>query len=462
MTVMSIRTVTEGGEMDAKTFSGRKPSCDQIIDILPDPFVVIDADYRIIAANRSYRKRYGIKSEELIGRHCYEVSHHAQAPCHHYGEHCPMETVFGSKQTTQVMHVHFNADARPEYVQIQATPLLDEDGEVLYMGEFIYPVNGTEHDDLLVGRSRPILRMTSLLQRVAPTPTTVLLTGESGAGKECVAKYLHQYSSRPKGPFVIVDCGTLGENLIENELFGSEKGAYTGSTTRKKGLFEAAHGGTLLIDEVCELPLALQTKLLRVLETGMIRRIGGTDYHKVDVRVVAATNRDIQEMVDRGEFRQDLYYRLSAFPVHVPPLREHKSDIPAIAEHFLGRIEDGDRHIPLAPEVIEVLLAYDYPGNIRELRNIVERAVILAGDGPIGPEHLVFEHGEPCRQNGETRSGSTTPPAQTLLAGGRQRVDDAALLAALEETGGHRAEAARLLGISERTLYRHVRRLRGG
>ena len=448
--------------MDAKTITGLKPSCDQIIDILPDPFVVIDADYRIIAANRSYRKRYGIKSDALIGRHCYEVSHHAQAPCHHYGEHCPMETVFGSKQTTQVMHVHFNADDRPEYVQIQATPLLGDDGEVLYMGEFIYPVNTPEQDDLLVGRSRPILRMTSLLQRVAPTMTTVLLTGESGAGKECVAKYLHQYSSRPKGPFIIVDCGTLGENLIENELFGSEKGAYTGSTTRKKGLFEAAHGGTLLIDEVCELPLALQTKLLRVLETGTIRPIGGTAYQKIDVRVIAATNRDIQQMVDRGDFRQDLYYRLSAFPVHVPPLRERKSDIPAIAEHFLGRIEDGDRHLPLAPEVIEALLAHDYPGNIRELRNMIERAAILAADGPIGPEHMVFENGEGNGIHGDWPSSQPGRPASHALISARRRVDDSAVLAALEETDGHRANAARLLGISERTLYRHVRRLRAG
>jgi len=447
--------------VDAKTIMGGKPSCDQIIDILPDPFVVIDADYRIIAANRSYRKRYGIEADALIGRHCYEVSHHAQAPCHNYGEHCPMETVFGSKQTTQVMHVHFNADDRPEYVQIQATPLLDDQGEVLYMGEFIYPVNTPEKDDLLVGRSRTILRMTSLLQRVAPTMTTVLLTGESGAGKECVAKYLHQYSSRPKGPFIIVDCGTLGENLIENELFGSEKGAYTGSTMLKKGLFEAAHGGTLLIDEVCELPLALQTKLLRVLETGAIRRIGGTDYHKIDVRVIAATNRDIQQMVDCGEFRQDLYYRLSAFPVHVPPLRERKSDIPAIAEHFLGRSEDGDRHLPLPPEVIEALLAHDYPGNIRELRNIIERAVILAADGPIGPEHLVLESGK-----GRGHHGGWSPSPELGcatghgLASARRRIDDTAVLTALEETGGHRARAAHLLGVSERTLYRHVRRLR--
>jgi transcriptional regulator with GAF, ATPase, and Fis domain len=372
-----------------------------------------------------------------------------------------METVFGSKQTTQVMHVHFNADDRPEYVQIQATPLLDDQGEVLYMGEFIYPVNTPEKDDLLVGRSRTILRMTSLLQRVAPTMTTVLLTGESGAGKECVAKYLHQYSSRPKEPFIIVDCGTLGENLIENELFGSEKGAYTGSTMLKKGLFEAAHGGTLLIDEVCELPLALQTKLLRVLETGAIRRIGGTNYHKIDVRVIAATNRDIQQMVDCGEFRQDLYYRLSAFPVHVPPLRERKSDIPAIAEHFLGRSEDGDRHLPLPPEVIEALLAHDYPGNIRELRNIIERAAILAADSPIGPEHLVLESGKGRGHNG---GWSPSPELGRAtghgLASARRRIDDTAVLAALEETGGHRARAARLLGVSERTLYRHVRRLR--
>jgi len=447
--------------MDAKTIMGVKPSCDQIIDILPDPFVVIDADYRIIAANRSYRKRYGIEADALIGRHCYEVSHHAQAPCHNYGEHCPMETVFGSKQTTQVMHVHFNADDRPEYVQIQATPLFDDQGEVLYMGEFIYPVNTPEKDDLLVGRSRTILHMTSLLQRVAPTMTTVLLTGESGAGKECVAKYLHQYSNQAKGPFIIVDCGTLGENLIENELFGSEKGAYTGSTMLKKGLFEAAHGGTLLIDEVCELPLALQTKLLRVLETGAIRRIGGTDYHKIDVRVIAATNRDIQQMVECGEFRQDLYYRLSAFPVHVPPLRERKSDIPAIAEHFLGRIEDGDRHLPLAPEVIEALLAHDYPGNIRELRNIIERAAILAADGSIGPEHLVLEGGKDRGQHG---GWSPLPEVGRAtghgLASARRRIDDTAVLTALEETGGHRARAARLLGVSERTLYRHVRRLR--
>jgi len=433
-----------------------KPSCEQIIDILPDPFVIIDAEYRIIAANRSYRKRYGISNGDLIGRHCYEVSHHAQQPCHHYGEHCPMETVFGNRQATQVMHVHFDSEKRPEFVQIQATPLFADDGSVRYMGEFIYPVSSQEQDDLLIGRSRSLLRMTSLLQRVAPTMTTVLLLGESGVGKECNAKYIHQYSNRPNGPFVIVDCGTLGENLIESELFGSEKGAYTGSTARKKGLFEAAHGGTLLIDEICELPLALQTKLLRVLETGTIRRIGGTEYHKIDVRVIAATNRNIQLMVERGEFRQDLYYRLSAFPVQIPPLRERKSDIPAIAEYFLKRSDEGDRHLPLTPEIIEALLAYDYPGNVRELRNIIERATILAADGPIDPQHLIFAD----ERNGPTEKVATKVAARPLLAGSKRRVEDTEVLIALEESGGHRARAARMLGISERTLYRHVRRLR--
>ncbi|MFA7096505.1 MAG: sigma-54-dependent Fis family transcriptional regulator [Gammaproteobacteria bacterium] len=433
-----------------------KPSCQQIINILPDPFVVIDRNYRIIAANASYQRRYGSDGRELIGRHCYEVSHHLDAPCSRNGEHCPLETVLLTKDAVHVMHVHFNQEGGEELVQLHAVPLLDDDGNVSYVGEYVVPVNQRVGEEgVLVGRSRPLLRMISLLQRVAPTSTTVLLLGESGAGKERVAQYLHHYSNRANGPFVVVDCAALGEQLIESELFGYEKGAFTGANSRKVGLFEAAQGGTLFIDEVCELPLALQTKLLRVLETGTIRRIGGTGYIKVDVRVIVATNRNIQLMVERGGFRPDLYYRLSAFPVHVPSLRERKDDIPALAEHFLARFEDGDRQIPLAPEVIEALLDYDYPGNVRELRNIIERATILANDEPIRPEHLVFE-------------GARSPEAQDELPGRvealldrrRSRIDGKLLLSVLEKCYGHRAQAARVLGISERTLYRHMRRLR--
>ncbi|MFQ5644176.1 MAG: sigma-54 interaction domain-containing protein [Thiogranum sp.] len=440
-----------------------KPGCEQIIDMFPEPFVIIDRDYCILAANRAYRDHYGFSDEHVIGRHCYEVSHHSTLPCSQHGEHCPLDTVLQTGQPTQVMHIHYGKSGKEEYVQLQATPILSPDGEVMYMGETIHPVNNiVDEQPILIGRSKPMLRLASLLQRVARTPTTVLLLGESGTGKERAAEYIHQYSNCAQGPFVVVDCGTLGENLIEHELFGHEKGAFTGADGRKKGLFETANGGTLLIDEICELPLPLQTKLLRALETGTIRRLGGTEYIKVKVRVIAATNCDIQAMVESGCFRQDLYYRLSAFPVQVPPLREYKDDIPALAEHFLLRSSDGDRHVPLSPEVIEVLLAYDYPGNVRELRNIIERAAILAFGDVLRPEHMVFEGPGTVAEEAATDSAVTEPgPVQHPLLVRREQLDDELVLKALESCAGHRSRAAAMLGVSERTVYRYLKRLSG-
>lgn len=438
-----------------------KPSCEQIINILPDPFVVIDRNYRIIAANQQYRKRYGLEPDgDVVGQLCHEVSHRSSVPCSQHGEHCPLEMVFSTGKPAQVMHVHYDKHGHEECVQLQSTPLFDDQGRILYVGEYIFPVSQKQADNLLIGRSRPMLRMTSLLQRVAPTATTVLLLGESGVGKECVAEYIHEFSPRNNSPFVIVDCATLGENLIESELFGHEKGAFTGAAGRKKGLLETAHGGTLFIDEIAELPLALQTKLLRVLETGTIRRLGGTEYIQIDVRVLAATHRDLQRMVERGEFRQDLYYRLSAFPVHIPALRERPDDIAALAENFLAGNEEGDRYLPLSPEVIEALMAYDYPGNVRELRNIIERAAILAyGDDIIRPEHLVFEGIRPDQLAGT--DGFRDPvPGKHLLQRRSGRLTEGEVLAALEDCNGHRARAAQQLGVSERTLYRYVERMR--
>jgi PAS domain S-box-containing protein len=446
-----------GGNMS----DSKSPSCEQIINMMPDPFVVIDRGYKIIAANRNYLKHYGYnESQEVVGRFCYEVSHHVDAPCSQHGEHCPLETVFETGQPTQVMHVHYH-DGEEEHVQLHSNPLFDGDGNVMYVGEYIYPVHKHNSDcTMLTGRSRPMLRLTSLLQRVAPTQTSVLLLGESGVGKEKVAEYVHQYSPRSEMPFVIVDCGTLGENLIESELFGHEKGAFTGANNRKKGLFEAADGGTLFIDEIGELPLSLQTKLLRVLESGTIRRLGGTGYLKVNVRVIAATNKNLKEMVDCGEFRQDLYYRLSAFPVNIPSLRERPDDIPALAEHFLSRMEEGDRFVPLSLEVIEALLIYDYPGNVRELRNIVERAAILAyGEEILRPDHIVFESGTALVAAPSTRP-DVAAGNNNLLRRRHGRLNEEAVMQALQQTDGHRASAAQLLGVSERTLYRYVQRLR--
>ena len=436
-----------------------KPTCEQIIDILPGPFVVIDKNYQILAANRAYQRHYGVESEDLVGRHCYEVSHHSKVPCSQHGEQCPLEEVFATRQPTQVMHIHYDKDNKEEYVQLQAAPILSDEGEVIYMGEYVQVLSQPgDEDTLLVGGSPAFLRMMSLLQRVAPTQSTVLLLGESGVGKERVAEYIHHYSKRRQAPFVVVDCGTLGESLIESELFGYEKGAFTGATSRKIGLFEAANGGTLFIDEICELPLALQTKLLRALECGTIRRIGGNEYIKVDVRVIAATNRDMQSMVADGGFRQDLYYRLSAFPIHIPALRERKDDIVALTEHFLYSLPEGERHIPLSSDTIEKLLSYEYPGNVRELRNIIERATILACDDILRPDHIVLEGGTV-----QLNSGADVSLGERLqqLVQRRGRLTDKVVLEALHQTHGHRSRAAQLLGVSERTLYRYIQRMRG-
>jgi len=448
------------------TTKAEEPTCQQVIDSFPEPFVVIDRNYRILVANRRYSEHYGFRQADIVGRCCHEVSYRSSKPCSAHGEHCPLDEVFRTGETTQVMHVHWDGSGRDERVQITATPLLGEDGSIQFIGESICPIAKVSEETLLIGRSHGMLHMVSLLQRVAPTQTTVLLLGESGVGKECAAQYLHHYSTRSDRSFLVVDCGTLGENLIESELFGHEKGSFTGAGTRKEGLFEAADGGTLFIDEVCELPIELQTKLLRVLETGTIRRIGGTAYRKVDVRVVAATNKDPLALVRDGRLREDLYYRLSAFPIRVPPLRERKDDIPALASHLLGRIEQGDQHLPLSPRVIESLLQHEYPGNVRELRNILERAVILAAGDLLTPQYLVLDdqRGSVEGQCAPSQVPASKDPAGAL--GGRllsrrgQAPEEAVLLEALERAGGHRGRAAELLGISERTLYRHLQRLR--
>lgn len=445
------------------------PSCDQIIDILPDPFVLIDRNYRIVAANKNYLRHYGMRSaDEVVGQHCYQISHRVDSPCSQHGEHCPLEEVFATRQATQVMHVHYDQHGDEEHVQIHTTPLFDEQGKVLYVGEYIYAIARPSEDQILIGRSRAMMRLLSLLQRVAQTPTCVLIQGESGVGKERVAEYLHQFSPRAKMPFVIVDCSTLGENLIESELFGHERGSFTGANKQKKGLFESADGGTLFIDEIGELPLSLQTRLLRVLESGTFRRLGGTSYHKANVRILAASNRDLLKMVEQGLFRQDLYYRLSAFPIQVPPLRERVDDIPLLAEYFLARSEDADRLTPLSPEVLEALMSYHYPGNVRELRNIIERAAILAyGQELLRPEHLLFDEAtvpeapplaaQPLSPGNVDRNDGQN----ALLYRRNGRLCETQVMQALEACDGHRLRAAQMLGVSERTLYRYVNRLRG-
>ncbi len=310
---------------------------------------------------------------------------------------------------------------------------------------------------LIVGHSPEIIAAVKTLARVAPTDATVLLQGESGTGKELVARTLHRYSARAGRRFVVINCGALPETLLESELFGHVKGAFTGASASRPGLFREAEAGTLLLDEVGDLSPHLQTRLLRALQEKEVVPVGTETPVKVDVRVVAATNRDLTSMVKDGRFREDLYYRLDVVKVTLPPLRERKQDIPLLIDHFLRALARRHRRGPVAvePEAQARLLAYDWPGNIRQLQNVLERALVLAEQDVIGPEHLAEEvrvalpaPGVPTVPAPEA-SGETEPLAE---------VERRHVLHVLDLTKGNRQAAAKVLGISRRTLVRMLQR----
>ncbi len=293
----------------------------------------------------------------------------------------------------------------------------------------------------LIGKTPGMQKVNLLVAKVAPTSSTVLILGETGTGKELVARALHDHSTRADHPFVAINCGALPETLIESELFGHRKGAFTGADDHRVGLFEVAHGGTLFLDEIGELPKAMQAKLLRVLESGEIRRVGENKSTTVDVRVVCATHRDLQVMVAEEEFREDLMYRINTFEIHLPPLRERVEDVPALARHLLSRHR---REAELAEDAIEALCGHVWPGNVRELANVIEHATILCDSGPIRREHLP-QHFDSRRLQGAARQRRGV---MTL-----REMEMEAIREALERTDGNKPKAAEQLGVSLKTLY---------
>ncbi len=328
----------------------------------------------------------------------------------------------------------------------------------------------------LVGNTPAMKAIFKLIERVAPSNVPVLITGESGTGKELVARALHDLSSRRTKPFVAVNCAAIPETLIESEIFGHEKGAFTGAVERRAGCFELAEEGTLLLDEIGEMPAATQAKLLRVLEDRALRRLGSKVETPVDVRVVAATNKDPQEAVENGELRGDLFYRLNVFNIQMPALREHRGDVKAIAEKMIDDMNErhGCSVIGMSDELLERLTAYDWPGNVRELRNTIERATILAGTGKIGVEHLPPRFGEagfaPLVRQPRPR-GAASPPAFTAAEERRAEermvsvevgttVDEAErqlILKTLLSTQNNKTRAAEILGISSKTLQNKLK-----
>ncbi len=313
----------------------------------------------------------------------------------------------------------------------------------------------------LVGGSPKMQEIFALVQQAGPSKACVLITGESGVGKELVARALHRLSPRRQGPFIAVNCAALPETLIESELFGHEKGSFTGALERRAGCFEAAQGGTLLLDEIGEMPLLTQAKLLRILEDSRVRRLGGRSEFEVDVRVLAATNKVPEEAVRGGHLREDLYYRLNVFHVHLPPLRERKEDVPALAAALVADLNRKHecRITEVSAAAYEALDRHDWPGNVRELRNVLERAVVLAGEGPILLKHLpAFLQGAPSQTAPVERVAAEDRESILLRVGATvDEAEKALILRTLDHTHNNKTRAAELLGISLKTLHNKLK-----
>ena len=303
-----------------------------------------------------------------------------------------------------------------------------------------------------IGKSRSFLEVLRLAETVAPSDSTVLIQGESGTGKEVLARYLHERSDRAEGPFVSINCGALPESLLESELFGHVKGSFTGAVRDKQGLFVAAKGGTFFLDEVGEMSPAIQVKLLRALQEREVIPVGATETIPVDVRIIAATNRDLEEEIRRGAFRSDLFYRLNVITLHLPPLRDRPEDVPLLTEAFLKRFAEtrGKAGVRLSQEAVEALQAHDWPGNVRELENALERAVVLTGEGEIPlsalPSRLTERAVQPLVSD-------KLPPNPTL-----EIIERAYIFWVLQAEGGNKSRAAEVLGIDPSTLYRKLMR----
>lgn len=471
-----------------------------LLETRDNPTVLVDKNYRIVAANKAYCTSYGIPADKIIGKACHEVSHRSDRPCHLNGEQCPHQEVFATSSPSEALHTHLDFQGRPDHVRILAHPIHDADGQ-MYLMESIHrlapnlEVNCEEMR--MAGKSPVFLKLFEELSMAARTTASVWLYGESGTGKELASRFLHENSSRAKKPFVELNCASIPESLCESELFGHDKGAFSGSVRSKRGLFELADGGTLFLDEIGDLPLSMQGKLLRVLDSGEFRRLGSETTVKCDVRIVTATNRDLAQMVREGSFRQDLYYRVAGYKIVIAPLRERKEDIPAITQIVLRHLgKEIGLVYQLTQAAMDALLAHDYPGNIRELRSVLIKATARCKHGLIEADDINFDHMPGCDCIQETLDANRRPfnrrstdradaaPQIAQHSGQARRqsdqatksieIENAAMDAAHEgdtlehlekrkiskllAQHGNRRLVAEKLGISERTLYRKIKR----
>ncbi len=428
-----------------------------IIDAQDNPFVLIDHDYNIVAANAAYQLAYGVSAPAVVGRKCYEVSHRSDVPCHVNGEDCPHKQVFATRQPHQVLHIHYDTYAQPEHVRIKGSPIFGP-GDTMYLGEAVFPL--AHSDDLdceqqrMIGQSKAFLSFMEGLTRAAETDAPVILSGESGVGKDLAAEYIHRRSRRNGRAFTLVDCSAIAESVFESELFGHERGAFTGCIGRRYGLFEQTDGGTLFFNEIADLPKSLQGRLLRAIDTGQFRRVGGREMLSADVRIICATSKDLRQLVASNQFRADLYYRIAGIVCRIPPLSERREDIPELANALVRRMGSGeDPRYRLSDDAIDSLLDYHYPGNVRELRNLLQRAASLSTNGIITAREIRIE------------DSAAMPAPNALLSMTAKHGDEPSIrnlesryiAELLAEHRGKRAKVAAILGISERTLYRKLK-----
>jgi PAS domain S-box-containing protein len=422
-----------------------------IFDQLSDALFVYDKNLRIVGANQSAQRLFGMSAEEMIGKHCQEVFH-----CNVCEPTCGMLQALGESACLPSGTVNLRTENGLErMVVIRTVQIFDQSGAVEGVVATVKDITDEAEPAgrQIIAESQGMREVMAFVRRVAVSEaSSILIEGENGTGKDLIAKTLHYQSLRQSEPFLAINCAAIPETLLESELFGYEKGAFTDARAQKRGLLELADKGTLFLDEIGEIPLSLQAKLLRVLEDQCFRRLGGLlDIH-VDVRIIAATNKNLREAVKEGAFRQDLYYRLNVIQLIVPPLRDRPQDILPMArffiEHYNGKFK---RQIEgLAPEAESLLLAHDWPGNVRELRNAIERAMILEDTSHIRPQSLpiaVRGTGPSFVMGTGAVPSSFSGDAMSLVEQERRL-----LVQALEKTGGNQTQAARLLRITRDTL----------
>jgi PAS domain S-box-containing protein len=446
-----------------------------ILYSLSEAVITVDRDHRISSFNRAAERLFGIPAGEALGNDCRRILRASFGPAQH---DCPMgDLTEGGNPRSDVDGTLVRADGRIVPVSASWAFFEDDAGERL---GFVISFRSFEEIERLaeerkgkfpfhdiVGKTPRIRQIFDMIDVVKDTDSTVLITGESGTGKGLFARAIHDLSPRREKPFVKVNCAALTETLLESEVFGHVKGAFTGAIADKLGRFEAADGGTIFLDEIGEISPALQVKLLRVLQDREFERVGSSKTQRVDIRVIAATNRDLKAALAAGQFRGDLYYRLNVIPVSVPPLRERKEDIPLLVDHVLKRLKRRglERVKAVTPEAMRCLMEYPWPGNIRELENVLERGMVCARGRVLSVEDLPDELREHCRPRSD--SFPAAPPdggtAETPHTGSRPRGEGDGerwnLLQTLEAHRWNRKDAAAALGIDRSTLWRKMKRL---